>query len=59
MPDPAAGFTKPRGVRFASDGRLLCVGEDQVVVFDFLSGSYLGSVAQLPGLHGQALVLWE
>jgi sugar lactone lactonase YvrE len=59
-PDPAVGFAKPRGLRFSSDGRrLYCVGRDQVVAFDFWTGSCLGVVAQLPNLNGQALVFWD
>ena len=58
-PDPALDFAKPRGLRFGSDGRLYCVGQDHVIVFDFLTGEYVGVVARLPRLNGQALVLWD
>jgi hypothetical protein len=58
-PDPAVGFAKPRGLRFGSDGRLYCVGQDHVVVFDFCAGAYLGVAVTLPRLNGQALVLWD
>jgi outer membrane protein assembly factor BamB len=58
-PDPALGFAKPRGLRFGSDGRLYCVGQDHVVAFDFFTGIYLGVVVRLPRLNGQALVLWD
>ena len=51
-----AEFRKPRGLRFAPDGVLGCVARDEVVAFDFVSGSCLGSIARLPRLNGQALV---
>ena len=35
--DPALRFARPRGLRFGSDGRLYCVGQDHVVAFDFLN----------------------
>jgi hypothetical protein len=56
-PDPALGFARPRGLRFGSDGRLFCVGQGHVIVFDFSAGTYLGVALRLPGLNGQALVL--
>jgi DNA-binding beta-propeller fold protein YncE len=56
-PDPALGFAKPRGLRFASDGRLFCVGQDHIIAFDFSAGTYLGVALRLRGLNGQALVL--
>jgi hypothetical protein len=55
--DPALGFARPRGLRFGSDGRLYCVGQDHVIAFDFCTGTDLGVVAQLPRLNGQALIL--
>ncbi len=58
-PDPALGFARPRGLRFGSDGRLYCVGQDHVIAFDFVAGTYLGVVAQLPRLNGQALIVWD
>jgi hypothetical protein len=58
-PDPAIGFARPRGLRFGSDGRLYCVGQDHVVSFDFFTGTYLGVAVRLPRLNGQALVLWD
>jgi DNA-binding beta-propeller fold protein YncE len=56
-PDRAVGFAKPRGLRFGTDGRLYCVGKDHVLAFDFAGGGFLGVVARLEGLYGQALVL--
>jgi hypothetical protein len=34
-PDPALGFARPRGLRFGSDGRLFCVGQDHIIAFNF------------------------
>jgi len=56
-PEPAIQFTRPRGLRFGPDGRLYCVGQDHVVAFDFLTGKFLGVIAELPRLNGQALLL--
>jgi hypothetical protein len=56
-PEPAVGFARPRGLRFAPDGRLYCVGKDHIVAFDFHSGRFLGVVVRLERLNGQALVL--
>jgi DNA-binding beta-propeller fold protein YncE len=58
-PDPAVGFARPRGLQFGLDGRLYCVGRDQVVAFDFSTGTYLEAVVRFPRLNGQALVLLE
>jgi DNA-binding beta-propeller fold protein YncE len=55
--DPALGFSRPRGLRFGPNGRIYNVGQDHVVTFDFSAGTYLGVVAHLPRLNGQALVL--
>jgi hypothetical protein len=57
-PEPTLGFAKPRGLRFGSDGHFYCVGKDHVIAFDFSIGAYLGVVAGLPRLNGQALVLF-
>jgi DNA-binding beta-propeller fold protein YncE len=57
VPDPWVGFARPRGLRFGPDGRLYCVGKEHVVEFSFSTGAYLGVVARLPRLNGQALVL--
>jgi hypothetical protein len=38
-------------------GRLYCVGRDHVVAFDFPTGKFLGMIAELPRLNGQALLL--
>jgi hypothetical protein len=55
-PDPSVGFAKPRGLRLTADDRLYCVGKDHVVAYEFTSGSFLGVVAELEGLNGQAVV---
>lgn len=51
------GFAKPRGLRLTHDDRLYCVGKDHVVAFQFSTGAFLGVVAQLTGLNGQAIVV--
>jgi hypothetical protein len=53
-----AEFRKPRGLRFASDGNLYCVAQDEVVAFDFASGKCLGATARFPRLNGQALAFF-
>jgi len=57
-PDRGLGFRKPRGLRFASDGKLYCVAQDEVVAFDFTTGKSLGPPVSLPGLNGQALIFF-
>lgn len=57
-PDGLAEFRKPRGLRFGPDGNLYCVAQDEIVVFDFASGEFLGTFARFPRLHGQALVFF-
>jgi DNA-binding beta-propeller fold protein YncE len=56
-PDPAVGFSRPRGLRVGPDGHLYCVGETHVIAFDLSTGEFMGPVVQLERLHGQALVL--
>ena len=56
--DRRVGFRKPRGLRFGPDGKLYCVARDVVVAFDFASGKYLGTVVELPGINGQALIFF-
>jgi hypothetical protein len=56
-PDPSVGFAKPRGLRFTSDDRLYCVGKDHVVAYEFSTGMFLGAVAELEGLNGQAVMV--
>jgi DNA-binding beta-propeller fold protein YncE len=58
LPDPLTRFGKPRGLRFVPDGKLYCVAQDEVVVFDFATGRCLGASARLPGLNGQAVMLF-
>jgi DNA-binding beta-propeller fold protein YncE len=54
-PDGSVRFQRPRGLRFAPDGRLFCVARDEVVTFDFESTKMLGAVVRFDELHGQAL----
>jgi hypothetical protein len=56
-PDPSVGFAKPRGLRLTSDDRLYCVGKDYVVAYEFSTGRFLGVVAELEGINGQAVVV--
>jgi len=55
-PDPAVKFTRPRGLRFGPGGQLYCVGREHVVAFDFATGRFLGVIAELPRLNGQAVL---
>jgi len=57
-PTDQAEFRRPRGLRFARDGNLYCVAQDEVVGFDFESGTCLGTVLQFPRLNGQALAFF-
>jgi DNA-binding beta-propeller fold protein YncE len=57
-PGRGIGFRKPRGLRFGPDGKFYCVAQDEVVVFDFVSGKCLGAVVRLPGLNGQAVIFF-
>jgi hypothetical protein len=57
-PDGLAEFRKPRGLRFGSEGHLYCVGQDEVVAFDFATGQCLGATVRLPRLNGQALAFF-
>jgi DNA-binding beta-propeller fold protein YncE len=58
-PDPAVKFTRPRGLRFGPGGQLYCVGRDHVVAFDFPTGRFLGVIAELQRLNGQAVLLLQ
>jgi DNA-binding beta-propeller fold protein YncE len=58
-PDPAVRFSRPRGLRFGPGGQLYCVGQDHVVAFDFPTGRFLGVIAALRNLNGQAVLLLE
>jgi hypothetical protein len=57
-PDRGFGFKKPRGLRFGPEGKLYCVAQDEVVMFDFVSGKCLDALVRLPGLNGQAVILF-
>jgi hypothetical protein len=56
-PDPSVGFSKPRGLRLTSDDRLYCVGQNHVVAYEFSTGRFLGVVAELQGVNGQAVIV--
>ena len=58
VPNDGVRFQKPRGLRFGPHGRLYCVAQDEVVAFDFETGNCFGAVATLPGLNGQAVILF-
>jgi hypothetical protein len=58
-PDRGIGFRKPRGLRFRPDGQLYYVAQDEVVLFDFVSGKCNGACVRLPDLNGQAVILFE
>ena len=57
-PSNQVAFRRPRGLRFACDGHLYCVAQDEVVGFDFASGACLGAVIKFPRLNGQALAFF-
>jgi sugar lactone lactonase YvrE len=54
-PDAGARFRNPRGLRFGPDGNLYCVARDEVVCFDYETGTYAGRIISLTGLFGQAV----
>jgi len=56
-PEPVVEFTRPRGLRFGPGGRLYCVGRDHIVAFDWPTAKFLGVIAELRRLNGQALLL--
>jgi DNA-binding beta-propeller fold protein YncE len=56
-PPPMIMFSRPRGLRFVDHDRLYCVGEHDVVSFQFSTGAFVGVVAHLRDLNGQALVV--
>jgi DNA-binding beta-propeller fold protein YncE len=58
FPGGSVEFRKPRGLRFAPDGHLFCVAQDEVVAFDFATGECLGTTVRFPRLNGQALVFF-
>ena len=55
--DPAVNFARPRGLRFGPGGQLYCVGQDHFIAFDFPAGKFLGVIAELRKLNGQAVLL--
>jgi DNA-binding beta-propeller fold protein YncE len=57
-PGDRAEFHRPRGLRFAHDGNLYCVAQDEVVGFDFACGVCLGAIVRFPRLNGQAVVFF-
>lgn len=57
-PGPEISFSRPRGLRFGPDGTLYCVSRDEIVAFDPVRGAFLGVVASMPDLHGQAVALF-
>lgn len=54
-PDATVEFRRPRGLRFGPDGQLFCVAQDEVVGFDFTTGTCLGALVRYPRLNGMAL----
>jgi len=57
-PDPLTSFGSPRGLRFGPDGKLYCAAQNGVVAFDFATGKCLGTVVNLAGLYGQAVIFF-
>jgi hypothetical protein len=57
-PDRGIGFKKPRGLRFGPEGELYCAAQDEVALFDFVTGKCTGACVRLPGLNGQAVILF-
>jgi DNA-binding beta-propeller fold protein YncE len=58
-PDLLTSFGKPRGLRFGPDGKLYCVAQNGVVVFDFATGQCLGAAVNLADLNGQAVIFFN
>jgi hypothetical protein len=56
-PPPGIGFGRPRGLRFGPADTLYCVGREHVIAFNFPTGEFLGVIAELPRLNGQAVLL--
>jgi hypothetical protein len=56
-PPPSFGFARPRGLRFVGEDLLYCVGQHHVLAFQFSAGAFLGVVAELTNLNGQAVVV--
>jgi DNA-binding beta-propeller fold protein YncE len=54
-PNATVQFRRPRGLRFGPGGQLFCVAQDEVVGFDFTSGTCLGALVRYPRLNGMAL----
>jgi hypothetical protein len=46
-------------LRFAPDGNLYCVAQDEVIAFDFETGDCLGAIVRFPRLNGQALAFFS
>jgi DNA-binding beta-propeller fold protein YncE len=54
-PNTTVQFRRPRGLRFGPGGELFCVAQDEVVGFDFTTGTCLGALVHYPRLNGMAL----
>jgi hypothetical protein len=57
-PERLVEFRRPRGLRFGVEGNLYCVAQDEVVAFDFMTGTCMGAIVRMPRLYGQALVFF-